>query len=70
MPSKMNEAEARPTLPSIHTLNLPSLASPTSFNVKYQNHDNLVCFRASYRATPRSLIIDFLSAVESFIPTP
>lgn len=40
MPSKMNEPEARPTLPSIHTLNLPLLASPTSANVKYQNHDN------------------------------
>ena len=46
MPFKMNEAEARPTLPSIHTLNLPLLASPTSSNVKYQNHDNLVGFFA------------------------
>ncbi|KAF8884880.1 hypothetical protein CPB84DRAFT_1788749 [Gymnopilus junonius] len=33
------EMEGRPTLPSIHSLNLPSLPRPR--NVKYDNHDNL-----------------------------
>jgi len=35
------EFEGRPTLPSIHTLNLPSLSRSSHRNVKYDNHDNL-----------------------------
>ncbi|KDR80054.1 hypothetical protein GALMADRAFT_265248 [Galerina marginata CBS 339.88] len=35
------EFERRPTLPSIHTLNLPSLSRSSHRNVKYETHDNL-----------------------------
>ncbi|PPQ84078.1 hypothetical protein CVT25_003598 [Psilocybe cyanescens] len=36
-----DESDRRPTLPSIHTLNLPLLSGPAGPNVSYQNHNNL-----------------------------
>ncbi len=46
MPSKFTNTRAveRPTLPSIHTLDLPMLATS---NVKYAPHDNAVCLQRS-----------------------
>lgn len=46
------DSQGRPTLPPIHTLNLPLLSRPKHTHVKYQNHDNLVrlCYLLSHRS--------------------
>jgi len=46
------DSQGRPTLPPIHTLNLPLLSRPKHTHVKYQHHDNLVrlCYLLSHRS--------------------
>ena len=61
IPKPTLDTEERPTLPSIHTLNLPSLSRPKQTYVKYQNHhDNLVRIL---------LYIPFFPRLTFFIPS-
>jgi hypothetical protein len=66
------DSEERPTLPSIHTLNLPLLSRPKQTHVKYQNHDNLVRIlhlyplrRLTYLLSPRHVRHSITMVVKS-----
>jgi len=64
------DLEDRPTLPSIHTLNLPFPPRPKQTHVKYQNHNNLICSPLNHHGRQVSTSSSRTSASRTISPSP